>query len=310
MDDQDPGGRNLIVGGTIKAATSSLFEYLSAHPQVCGSSVKETFFFTHEYSGDAERDLKRYRRYFPRRPGTRVWVEASPNYLGYKQDVAPRIKALLPGAQLIFVLRNPVDRLYSYFNFARAKLELPADMPFETYVDLCQSHASGNTAALAEKHARALEIGCYSRYLKNFLGVFPPPQVKVMFYEDLHRNPVQFMAEICRFAELDPDFYRHYVFGKVNVTFAGRWRPLHRVALMLNRAVEPVLRQRPALKARIRRAYKRLNQGSEGYAAMSPATRARLAAYYARSNAELAALLAGRPLPAWLGEARAVARQT
>lgn len=302
MHDRSPTCRNLIVGGTIKAGTSSIFTYLSAHPQVCGSSVKETFFFSNQYSGDTDRDLKRYRRYFTPRPGATVAVEASPNYLGYKENIAPRIKALLPGAKLLFILRDPVDRLYSYFNFAKAKLELPADMTFEAYISLCEQYSLHRRAAIAEKHARALEIGEYSRYLKNYLVVFPDSQVKVVFYDDIRRHPVQFMADICRFIDVDSEFYRHYAFDKVNVTFSARMKPLHHVALLLNRAMEPVLRQRPALKAVIRRAYKRLNQGQEGYAGMEQATRARLVAYYARSNAELATLLPAQKLPAWVRE--------
>ena len=38
-------GRYLIIGGTTKAGTTSLHAYLSDHPQVCASSIKETRFF-------------------------------------------------------------------------------------------------------------------------------------------------------------------------------------------------------------------------------------------------------------------------
>ena len=41
-----------IIGGTIKAATSSLYNYLNAHPQVCGSKIKETYFFSQGYTGN------------------------------------------------------------------------------------------------------------------------------------------------------------------------------------------------------------------------------------------------------------------
>ena len=36
---------NLIVAGVSKCGSTSLFSYLAAHPDVCGSNVKETQFF-------------------------------------------------------------------------------------------------------------------------------------------------------------------------------------------------------------------------------------------------------------------------
>lgn len=294
----------MIIGGTIKGGTSSLFTYLSAHPDVCGSSVKETFFFTHGYSGHPGRDRERYDSYFTQRRGARVAVEASPNYLGYKENVAPRISALLPDARLLFVLRNPVDRLYSYYNFAVGKLELPADLGFERYVDLCEQYFSGKLspgqAGIAEKHLRALEIGRYSGYLRNFYDAFPPGHIKVAFFDELARDPVRFMTEVCRFAGLDPDFFRNFEFNRANVTFSSRLKSLHRIAMLLNRALESVLRRHPDLKMLLVRMYKRFNQDREGYRAMTGAMRARLAQFYAPANQELARLLAGQELPAWI----------
>jgi hypothetical protein len=306
MDDKNRACRHFIIGGTIKAATSSVFTYLSAHPEICGSSVKETFFFTHEYSGNTERDLERYSRYFTPHRGAKVVVEASPNYLGYKENIAPRIKALLPDAKLLFVIRNPVDRLYSYYNFAVGKLQLPAELTFERYVDLCEQYSLGSLssehAGIAEKHLRALEIGKYSKYLQNFYDAFAPERIKLALFDDLKRDPVRFMSDICRFIDLDPEFFRHFKFNKINVTFSARLKPLHRIAMLLNRALESALRQRPDLKMRLVRIYKRLNQDREGYTAMADSTRARLTQYYSQANRELGPPLAGQELPMWIRE--------
>ena len=57
---------NFVIGGTEKAGTTSVFDYLSAHPQVCASSRKETDFFRNEYSGEREVDARRYAAYFER----------------------------------------------------------------------------------------------------------------------------------------------------------------------------------------------------------------------------------------------------
>ena len=48
---------NFIIGGTYKAATTSLFNNLIEHPEVCGSSIKGPNFFNNQYTNDPEYDL-------------------------------------------------------------------------------------------------------------------------------------------------------------------------------------------------------------------------------------------------------------
>lgn len=55
---------NLIIGGTLKAGTSSGYTYLKGHPEVCVSSVKETHFFERDYSKNALENSKLYSSYF------------------------------------------------------------------------------------------------------------------------------------------------------------------------------------------------------------------------------------------------------
>ena len=303
MANREPAFRNVIIGGTIKSATSSVFNYLCAHPEVCGSSVKETLFFTHQYTGNIDHDLKRYMKFFSPKNGAKNMVEASPNYLAYKENVAPRIQALLPDVKLLFILRNPVDRLLSYYNFALGKLELPRGLAFEDYVHLCEQYSSAELtpkiSGIAEKHLRALEIGKYSKYLRNYFNVFAVDQIKVLFYDDLKNDPVRFMADICCFIGVNPDFYQSYVFNKANVTFTARRKLFHRVAMLMNQVLESTLRQRPALKMHLVRLYKRLNQNHEGYMAMESSTRTGLLEYYSKYNKDLGMLLSGQELPEW-----------
>jgi hypothetical protein len=211
---------------------------------------------------------------------------------------------LLPNAKLLFLLRNPVDRLYSHYNFARGKLELPENLGFEEFLDLCAGFRSGELSAqaagIAEKHLRALEIGEYAAHLKKYVSVFPVDNIKTVFFEHLNRNPVCTMKEIARFAGITPDFYESFEFRQVNTTFSAKRKPLHHLAMALNRGLESVLRQRPELKTRLVALYKRFNQGSEGYVPMTDTARARLVAYYAPTRQELKSLLHNQELPNWI----------
>jgi len=296
--------QHFIIGGTIKGATSSLFNYISAHPQVCGSKIKETYFFSQGYSGDTELDYKRYASFFSPKPESTILLEASPNYLAYKENVAPRIKQLFPDSKLLFVLRNPVDRLYSHFNFAKGKLELPRDMSFEHFVEHCERFNNGQItpaeAGIVETHLRALEIGNYGRYLKNFYDVFQTENIRVIFFEDLNSNPLEKLVEICEFIGVSPSFYDDFVMNKANVTFTARTKFLHYIVLLLNRLLEPVLRQHPGLKHRLVKLYKTLNQDKHGFVTMQEETRKKLVNYYAPSNIKVKQILGGQKLPSWI----------
>ena len=296
--------RHFIIAGTIKAATTSLFNYISAHPEVCGSKVKETFFFSRDYHGDPVSDAAKYAAYFSPQPSASVLFEASPNYLAYKENVAPRIKTLLPDVKLLFVLRNPVARLYSHFNFAKGKLEIPRALTFEEFIDLCErfgrNEITPDEAGIAEKHLRALEIGNYGAHLADFYAVFDAADIKVVFFDELKTSPETVLMEISDFIGIDAAFYRDFVMGRANVTFSARLKYLHYAALLLNRLSESLLRHRPGLKQSLVKIYKTLNQSQQGYAPMQAATREKLLHYYAPSNAKVKTLLGSQASPAWI----------
>ena len=295
---------HVIIGGTIKGATSSLFSYLADHPEVCASRIKETFFFSRDYGGQPEADRERYARLFDCSDDHRVLLEASPNYLGFTENVAPRIRKLLPNARLIFVLRNPVERFYSHYRFSRSKFDLPEQMSIEEFYDRCREYSDGGfdpaQTDIRERSLRALEIGRYGKHLRRFYDVFDAAQIKVVFFDDLRTEPVRFMTEVCDFIGIDPGFFRNYAFERHNVTFAVRRKILHRLVMIANRLLESTLRRRPRLKRQLVEIYRRLNQGRDGNGGMSDEMRQALRGYYADSNRELASMLQGSQLPPWL----------
>ncbi len=109
---------DFIMIGAMRAGTTALHRLLAAHPQVAMSREKEPDFFIAERNFD--RGLKWYRGLFPEEG--RVRGEASPNYA--KCDIFPgvpqRIHAHLPDVRLVYVVRDPVDRLLSHYRFAAA----------------------------------------------------------------------------------------------------------------------------------------------------------------------------------------------
>jgi hypothetical protein len=292
---------DFVIGGTEKAGTTSVFDWLCTHPEVGASARKETDFFREACTGDPGVDVERYAAYFAHAdPAARVWVEASPGYLGEAALVAPRMRALLPHVKLLFILRDPIDRLHSSYHFHRGRLNLPEDLGFDEYVRRCLAYEQGTSPevlGLDAWYLKVLRFGRYADGLEAFRRNFAPGRIKVAFFEELAADERGFMQSLSGFLGIDAGFWDRFEFRRSNVTFSARLRGLHRLAVRTNALAEPLMRRYPALKHSLVRVYKALNQEREGYDPMPAHTRQLLSEYYAPALRRLEEQLA-RPVPA------------
>ena len=291
----------LLIGGTNKAGTTSVFRYLADHPQVCAADVKETGFFLEKATTGEAESRARYDAYFDgRRPAQILRVEASTGYLANAMICAPRIRFVLGCPKLMFILRNPVDRLWSYYNFQIGQLELEENLSFETFIELSLSvdlAAENRYPAIAPRHFQALRFGNYADNLRIFFDEFGRQNVLVTLFDDLQSDARAFMQRVARFASVDPAFYDEYRFHTSNKTFSSRIRWLHAAAVTTNRHFESFLNRHGGIKRHLVRVYKAANMRRGEQPLMTPAARERLVEYYAEDLAKLENLL-GDPLPA------------
>src|SRR3954454_2040474 len=104
--------------GAPRCGTTSLARYLSAHPDVCFSNIKEPHFFSRRDLTQASPEelsvTKReyLERFFPARPDAAVLAEASVSYLYAPERLLPVLK-LWPDARFIVAVRNPMEMLPS-----------------------------------------------------------------------------------------------------------------------------------------------------------------------------------------------------
>lgn len=119
----------------MKSASSFLFNAISSHPQVLqpvmGSQLKETYC----YMTNNLRKLRKRMWCFPFIEESENFVTADGTvYYATDENSAQVLKADNPNMKAIFVLRHPVERLYSNYKFAFATFKKfgPADAYLNT----------------------------------------------------------------------------------------------------------------------------------------------------------------------------------
>jgi hypothetical protein len=282
--------RYIILAGTEKSGTTSVYQYLCAHPEIAGSLRKETDFFR----SPPPHDLDAYHALFPDVQPGMMRMEASPGYLAESGLAAPAMAGLLPQARVLFILRDPIDRLLSGFDFHKSRFHIPERMLFDDYIDLCMRYEKGGIdeaqAGLKAWHLRVPDAGRYALHLRDFYAHFPAEQIKVMTLDALQSDPAAFMRNVCNWAGLDAAYYDNFAFVRANVTFSPRRAWLQKAGLRVNNALEPFFNRHPAVKQQLLGIYKRLNGRKVEKPGMTQETRQRLVAYYAEDLAELVAV--------------------
>lgn len=175
---------NFLVIGAQRAGTSLLHRILQHHSEVYVPwRRKELHYFDLYY----DRGLDWYRSYFPPASKARCYCaigEVTPDYLAIPV-VPARIHAILPGCRLIAILRDPVDRAHSWYQYARHSRNERRD--FETFL---------------AQEPRALECGLYHRHLQRYLGFFKRDSMLVLIYEEFVADPSRELARLADFLGL------------------------------------------------------------------------------------------------------------
>lgn len=246
----------LIIGGK-RCGTTSAYNYLLRHPLVRplvprAAKIKGTYFFDVHYG----RGLRWYRSHFPTRwvtgPGA-VTGEASPYYLGHPL-AAERAARAVPGARIVVLLRDPVDRAYSHWREqvrrGREVLDFPAALAAE------DRRLAGEEERLrtepgyysrAHEHFAYLSRGRYAEQLPAWTDRFPAERRLVLRSEDLYADPAGTYAELCRFLRLPPHelgSWRRHNFHAGEGMDAGLRAELSARFAEPNRALEAMLGRR------------------------------------------------------------------
>jgi len=191
---------NLFLLGAPKAATTSLAQVLSTHPEVSLPAIKEPDFFS--WDDEYRKGLAYFERTHFQGLDTRVRLDASVTYLA-SPDAAARISADLEPShhRFIIVLRDPVDRTYSNYWECRS-----AGFERSTFEESIRDDEKRSGKFWAGRYPQSHLVA--SRYGTNFsrwLDVFHRDSFLILRFEDLKDRTHQSLRRIYEFAQVDPE---------------------------------------------------------------------------------------------------------
>ncbi len=265
---------NLLIAGVPKAGTTSLFRALAAHPDIFGSSVKETEYFTPLLAGGELAPIEEYERHFGGSVAERYRLEATPEYFYGGEALIDQLKALLGELRVVLVFREPRSRLVSFYRFNRAHMHLPADLTIEGYVAACESALHDQSKIRGDSTLMGIEGSLYDEYLPPWLSRFGD-SLQVLFLDDLMSDPAGVLRRLADWLDIDPTGFASRGLTQQNRTTHFRWTALQRVALWAAGHAEGISQNHPRIYDRLVAAYYALN-GKPFDERLSSSTTARL----------------------------------
>ena len=116
--------------------------------------------------------------------------EITPAYSTLSLDSVFHIHQLMPNAKIIFIMRNPIERAWSYFFSYMSKRNRVVDsFSVEEIINNLESNYSRSR-------------GSYLKTLETWRTYYPKEQFFIVFFEEIVEQPKNLLKKICDFLEV------------------------------------------------------------------------------------------------------------
>jgi hypothetical protein len=240
---------NLIIAGPPKCGTSSLFNWLIAHPEVSGTPCKETFYFIDIDSPLLKSEanynlhgLERYSSFFPDESSQgKILVEATPHYI-YQKTALDFFAACKPQPHVIFILRKPSKRIFSAFSFVQHNLaRLDKNISFEQVTEILlegkieqiKDWGYSEDSFFWRWLQNQLSNNRYYDFLIRWADRFSQDKMIILLFEEMVAAPQNTLRYLANKLDIKPDFYNRFYFEKRTQTVAIKNRLIHQNLIKL-----------------------------------------------------------------------------
>lgn len=181
---------NLVIIGAMKCGTTSIHNYLSLHPEIFMSTYKELDFFVENKNW--RKGISWYESCF--NGNASIYGETSPNYTIYPkfQDVPKRMHSVVPDAKLIYIVRDPFERIVSHYLH-------------RWYGN--KEKRTINEALRDIENNDYIYLSCYYQQIEQYLKFFKASKIRVIASEELQAKRRDVLKQVFEFLCVDDSFY-------------------------------------------------------------------------------------------------------
>lgn len=202
---------NVLCVGFAKCGTTTLYDILIQHPDIYLSGIKEPIYY-----GNSKFEKKGFgwylSRYYPQKINEKIVMEINP-VIG-KYISAERIKKDYgENTKIIFLIRNPIKRLYSNFKMNLIKGDCfdekkenigDSSILFEKWV--INNFLNDKLDVISgDKVPKFCKSGNYYKKISDYYNVFGRNNIKVVIFEDFISNPKKVCEELYDFMGIEPN---------------------------------------------------------------------------------------------------------
>ena len=223
---------DFFIIGAAKSGTTTLYNYLSQHKNIYLCTPKEPEYFarTEIYNNG----LEYYQGLFTKAKNSQICGEASSIYSLWPHfpDAARRIATHVPHAKLLYLMRNPIERAYSFYvqfvkNYQNNTGDYNVHRTFEECVfpEVYPNRAGQDyffakfDSHYPDKPGIFLDGSNYYLQISVFLRYFERHQIMPIVFEDFVENPAHHIGDICSFLGIKDDLgaARHFVRSNISI---------------------------------------------------------------------------------------------
>jgi len=236
MPNEDGFKVNALIIGAGRSGTTSLYEFLDAHEGVCFSNVKEVNYFS--LPDLYQRGERYYHAFFKKCKSTPVVVSAD-TYLLMDYDAIPRIHEYNPKMKIIVMLRDPVERAYSSYNYS---VNYGHHTAYEDFLDSMEEEKNirEEEDIVSRNNTGHFYGSLYYEHLSRWEAVFPREQILLLKTSDLKDSPQKLTRELYTFLGL-PD--RAGTIERTNVAAVPKSMKMERLFIDRNHFLRRALRK-------------------------------------------------------------------
>lgn len=231
---------NFLIVGAAKSGSTSLYKYLSQHPEVFMPVNKEPNYFVAEYQQKMAKDCPSYkidmnRMVFDKNAYCNLFKkatfnhkaigEASVTYLFKPEFAIPKIKKELGDPKIIIILRNPIKRAFSHYSYC-CELGLET-LNFGDSLDAEESRLKNNWSSTFAY----INQGLFYNQVKAYKEAFT--NVHILTLDDFVKNNQLELKKIYTFLNIKNSFKNNFE-ENFNVTGQPKFKLLHKYLVQGN----------------------------------------------------------------------------